>query len=707
MKRRKAAQAYCAIGAMAATIGGMSLSATAGPEPHSVARQWNEANLNAIRKDFARPTVHARNLFHVSVAMWDAWAAYDDVADQWLSDEDPSAEDIEEARAEAISFAAYRVLQARYAKSPGAGETLPAIDALMDSLGYDKAFTATIGGTPAAVGNRIAVNVLYFGLNDNANEEGGFANECYVPVNEPLLPDFPGNPQDIDPEDGFPDYELDPGRWQPLALEFFKDQGGIIIGEYPEALSPEWGIVTPFSLKADDLTVYPAGECDPFEWWVYHDPGPPPYINEIDGQGNDYYKWGNEMVSIWSSHLDPADGVMWDISPGGIGNAPLADSDMYEAYFNLLDGGDWGTGYDINPVTGEPYEAQIVPRGDYARVLAEFWADGPDSETPPGHWFSILNYVNDHELFEKRMEGEGPIIDDLEWDVKSYLAMGGAMHDIAIAAWGIKGYYDYIRPISAIRYLAQNGQCTDEKMPSFHALGINLLDGYIELVTEESSAPGEKHEHLAGDIDKVAILAWRGPDYIDDEETDTAGVGWILAENWWPYQRPSFVTPPFPGYVSGHSTYSRGASELMTIMTGSEYFPGGLGEFHCPQNEFLVFEDGPSVDMTLQWATYRDASDQTSLSRIWGGIHPPADDLPGRHIGQVIGPEAFGEAKLYFNGRISCPADLDGDGAVSVTDLIDVISLWGTDDIDGDVNLDGVVDVGDLTELLLSWGDCG
>ena len=43
---------------------------------HSAARLWNEENLDAIRRDYARPTVHARNLYHVSVAMWDAWAAY-------------------------------------------------------------------------------------------------------------------------------------------------------------------------------------------------------------------------------------------------------------------------------------------------------------------------------------------------------------------------------------------------------------------------------------------------------------------------------------------------------------------------------------------------------------------------------------------------------------------------------------------------------
>jgi hypothetical protein len=89
----------------------------------------------------------------------------------------------------------------------------------------------------------------------------------------------------------------------------------------------------------------------------------------------------------------------------------------------------------------------------------------------------------------------------------------------------------------------------------------------------------------------------------------------------------------------------------MSALTGSEYFPGGMSSFKIRRNKFLVFEKGPSVNMTLQWATYQDASDQTSLSRIWGGIHPPADDLPGREIGEELGTRAFDVAKEYFNGE--------------------------------------------------------
>jgi hypothetical protein len=375
-------------------------------------------------------------------------------------------------------------------------------------------------------------------------------------------------------------------------------------------------------------------------------PGRPP---PAAGPLSDDYKWGFALVAAWSSHLDPADGVMIDISPASLGNIqqfPLSFGE-YPNFYDLLDGGDASAGYTVNPTTGAPYTPQMVPRGDYTRVLAEFWADGPDSETPPGHWFVILNSVHDHPDFERRMEGAGPELDPLEWDVKSYFALGGAMHDAAITAWGIKGWYDYIRPLSAIRAMAGFGQSSDPVLPSYSADGLPLIPGYIELVDLGDPLAGATNEHVG----KIKLFAWRGPDFVIDPATDQAGVDWILAENWWPYQRPTFVTPPFAGYISGHSTYSRAAAEVLTALTGDPYFPGGMSGFDISADDFLVFEEGPSVDMTLQWATYRDASDQTSLSRLWGGIHPPADDIPGRIIGEQIGLDAFALAMQYFGGN--------------------------------------------------------
>ena len=76
-----------------------------------------------------------------------------------------------------------------------------------------------------------------------------------------------------------------------------------------------------------------------------------------------------------------------------------------------------------------------------------------------------------------------------------------------------------------------------------------------------------------------------------------------------------------------------------------------MSQFEIKANQYLVFEEGPSVDITFQWATYRDAAEQSSLSRIWGGIHPPMDDIPGRRIGETIGKQAYTLALDYFDGR--------------------------------------------------------
>jgi len=233
------------------------------------------------------------------------------------------------------------------------------------------------------------------------------------------------------------------------------------------------------------------------------------------------------------------------------------------------------------------------------------------------------------------------------------------MHDSAVNIWGIKGYYDYIRPISAIRYMAGKGQSSDAGLINYDPHGLPLIPGAIELIENNDPLAGVSAEHVG----KIKIKAWKGPDFISDPQTDVAGVDWILGTRWWPYQRASFVTPPFAGYLSGHSAFSRAASEVLALLTGDEFFPGGMGTFEIPQNTFLAFEQGPSEAFTLQWATYKDASDQTSLSRIWGGIHPPIDDIRGRIIGKKIGLEAFNMALNYFNGTLSIEENSIGDVA--------------------------------------------
>ena len=653
----------------------------------TVARQWNEALLDAIRIDFPAPTVHSRNLYHTSAAMYDAWAAFDNNATGTFYTQKHSTADVESARNEAISYAAYRVFSQRYQLSVDPAASQLICDTLMNDLGYDPSVTTTVGNSPAAIGNRIAQQILSTSMNDGANEANGYVDTTgYAPTNTPMTVDYP----DVVPRFSSP--LADPNRWQPLYIDAALTQNGLIGTDLQEFVSPHWGGVTTFAMNSSGP-----------ESWSDLDPGAPPLLN---GVGDQEYRDDTMLLIRYSNSLDPNQGrgaELINISPAVSGNRPLGTHD--------------DQGYTINPSTGQPYASNFVRRADYGRVLAEFWADGPDSETPPGHWNVLANEVSDHPLMQKRIGGQGPVVSDLEWDVKLYLAMNGAVHDSAVAAWGTKEVYDYVRPITKIRYQGSLGQSSDVNLPSYHPDGLPLSDGEVELITAESIALGGKHRNVFDNanrdadgffflhflesdfVGKVAIKAWNHEPA--DPLTEVSGSEWILAQNWVPYQSDNFVTPAFAAYVSGHSTFSRAAAEVLAKFTGDEYFPGGMGEMTF-DSDFLDFEFGPSEEISLQWATYFDAADEAGISRLWGGIHIPADDFAGRIMGSEIGIDAFLHALKFFSG----PGDFNNDGFYDCTDVNALVTIIasGSDPSVFDLTGDGIVDNDDLSAWLAEAG---
>lgn len=655
----------------------------------TIAREWSEAVLQTIREDLARPHVQARNLFHFSIALYDSWAAYDHEAEPYLLGKTvggftcpfkqmPEPKDREAARRETMSFTAYRLLSARYSLSPHGGAALIRFQELMKKHGYDYRDHNTdyASGSPAALGNYLGQCILQMGQLDGSNEQGDYHTQAYKPVNPALDVALPG-----------PSALPDPNSWQPLKLKVAIDQDGYqmleckcagkrlidLIGSVDPSgrpvtssqtfQGPEWGHVHPFAMGTSDLQVY---QRDGHDYPVYHDPGPGflPRLDVNDGGTSQDYMWSFALVAAWSAYLNPNDGVQWDISPRSVGNVQRYPQNLAElrAFYHLKTGQDAGTGRAVNPRTGQPYAPQIVPRGDYLRVATQFWSEGPNDETASGHWFALLNYVSDQPGLVKKFNGQGAVMTDLEWEVKAYFVLAGALHDAAIAAWGSKGWYNGIRPISAIRYMASLGQSTGRKLGFYHPAGIPLIPGQIALVKAGDPLAGSRKENVG----KIKINAWKGPFAVTDTFRQTAGVGWILAENWLPYQVKTHITPPYAGYVSGHAAFSVAAAKALTLLTGDEYFPGGLGEFSVPANgHFLRLEKGPGVDIILQWATYRDAADQASLSRIWGGTNAPFDDIPGRLMGAKVGTAAFQFAKGYFY------KDRDRDGYLSFEDCDD------------------------------------
>jgi hypothetical protein len=654
------------IGALAASMVSESQA------QQSAARLWNEQLLDAIRIDAPHPPKHARNLHHLAVAMYDAWAAYDASAVGYLYNEkvSPLPPDIEAARHEAISYAAYRVLRARFLGSPGQTTAFANFDNQLTLSGYSTSTaqaTVTNGTTPAEVGRRIGQLVLNYGASDGFNTLNfPQAYDATVNPNMSVPISVLGTNQNFQANMplgfGIPE-GTNPNFWQPLSLSVSITQNGIPIPGGTQGFVGVQGL----SAQAFSLT-----RSDPTKPWI--DIGPPSAL----GTATDASYKANAMdVLRKSAQLN--DSTLIDISPASMGDNTLGEED--------------GDGYASNPVPGgTAYTPNQVTRGDFTRVLAEYWADGPHSETPPGHWHVMANEVADMPGFEKRIGGAGPIVSDLEWDVKTYLSLAGAVHDAACAAWSLKRYYSGMRPITMIRYLCSKGQSSDPAGPSYHVEGIPLEPGVVEVITSATTDSGGKHENIWDVatnsyqpgfffLGQIAVFSWPGEDPNNPAAssglpaTNQSTVRWMLGKDWLPFQRKTFNTPAFPGYVSGHSTFSRAAAEALTLVTGSPYFPGGF-HHHTISANSLQIDYGPSTDVDLQWASYYDAADQAGQSRRFGGIHPMEDDLPAREIGSQAGISAYTKAEKFWTGSIQSEApqptvviQANGDATVSWTPI--------------------------------------
>jgi membrane-associated phospholipid phosphatase len=180
-------------------------------------------------------------------------------------------------------------------------------------------------------------------------------------------------------------------------------------------------------------------------------------------------------------------------------------------------------------------------------LVALFWADGAGTETPPGHWNRIAQEVS------------AAFGNTLEEKARLFALLNLAMADAAICAWDAKYFFDFWRPVTAIR----NGD----------------LDG-----------------NPATDPDP----------------------GWS-----------SFiVTPPFPDYISGHSTFSGAAAAILAQFYGTDNIPFTTG------SDFL-----PGVRRSFE--SFSAAAAEAAVSRLYGGIHFRSANQDGLHAGLGAGQWAF------------------------------------------------------------------
>lgn len=178
------------------------------------------------------------------------------------------------------------------------------------------------------------------------------------------------------------------------------------------------------------------------------------------------------------------------------------------------------------------------------------------------------------------------------FDIKLFFSLSNALHDAGIAAWDSKVVYDYVRPISAIQELYR----------------------------------GE------------TVSAWGG---ICQGTQKIDGNAWV----------PYVSTPPFAEYVSGHSTFSAAAAEVLTSFSNGD---NSYGEsITIPKGSSgIEFNCTPATDVCLTWKTLHDAADEAGMSRRYGGIHFRDGDIAGRKLGVEVGCQVWNKVVKYFNGEL-------------------------------------------------------
>jgi hypothetical protein len=115
------------------------------------------------------------------------------------------------------------------------------------------------------------------------------------------------------------------------------------------------------------------------------------------------------------------------------------------------------------------------------------------------------------------------------------------------------------------------------------------------------------------------IACWKAK-YVSNSVRPETVINKVIDPAWQPY----IQTPPFPGYVSGHSVISAASAEVMT-----DHFGDNFAYRDSSEREFGISD--------RSFKSFRHAADEASMSRLYGGIHFRCDLEQGAIMGRKIG----------------------------------------------------------------------
>ncbi len=502
----------------------------------SVVVQWNEVMLSAIRYGKPRPTVVTRAMYMVHTAMYDAWSLYDPLARPTVLDASLRRPEYEQSyanKAAAVSQAAYQMLIALF---PDYEHQSQAFATLLDNLDYQPVADGS-SLTPAGIGYMAAQAVLLSRADDGSNAANNYADMVSATYPELYAPI---NSADNDAPNGLGKPEFNPARWQPLRIP---------TGNFLDASRvPVVDLTNPTSYADQTFLTPHWGAVRPF-------------------------------ALTNGSQFRP-------VAP------PLPGST--EPYVDAL---------GLTMSNDEAFRLQTEEvlqlsgtLGDREKAIAEYWMDGPRSETPPGHWNSLAHGISwrDHH--------------SLDEDVKFYFALNAALFDASISAWDAKRAYDCVRPITAIRYLYAGQEVLAWGGPN---QGVQTLLG-------ENWLPYQP----------LTFVTPPFAEYVSGHSTFSAAAAEVFT------------------LFTGSNQFYDGVT-----LTNDDLNRDGVADLlgqHMVLAGSHLIENSPAQPVVLRWQTFQDAADEAGLSRRYGGIHFQDADLRGREMGRYIAQLAFNLAESYW-----------------------------------------------------------
>ena len=553
--------------------------------PGSVVSDWNAAALAEVRVSKSLrngPPIVARALAIAHTCMYDAWAAYDatavgttDTAGSRRRSEDQRTD---ENKAKAISFAAYRCLRNLYpdgSPSPPLAQPSERLVAMLVSLGYDpaeaciddEACRVADPATAAGMGNITAQAVIDARRNDGSNQYGDLPP---VPCPMSLPPMATPWPQPCAAA-MYGQTSVNPDR-----TGAYSDY--MVDGYTPYVpLNPLMGYCNPLVAVCERQDIVDTNHWQPL-----------------------IYNNGQSCLDLGMGTEETCPGIQVFVAPHWQRVTPFAltSASQFDDVLTipppdfLRNSG----GYQSNVNDMIQFSRSL---GFQQKLIVEYWADGPASELPPGHWGIFAQFVSRRDNHT------------IDQDAKMFFAMHNASFDAGIVAWHIKRMYNGVRPITAVRF-AKRGQ---------------------------------------------TINAWGGPGRPVEQ---------IRGEKWSPYNPGSNLTPPFPGYFSGHSVFSRSSATVLSLFTGSDAFGYStvlgpcfgkvellLGPPECNSALPQTWGGARTEPVTFSYATFSDAADEAGMSRLYGGIHFVDDNETAQYVGYLIGVQAWSKALTFFDGTAS------------------------------------------------------